>query len=209
MGGRASRTDEPDERAIHARLISGDAAATSAAFLAFYPRLVRRLLRRHRLADPQLAEEAAERALLDYFEHPTKFDPVKGTLAGYLTMAAERDLLNLLDREKRRHAGVVSLENVALADLPRNNPVEEAIDGMATGERLVELRARAGTALRDPADERVLRLMEEGIRATAAYAEVLGICHLPIAEQRRLVKQAKDRLKKRLVRRRTTGVRGR
>ncbi|HEV8638571.1 MAG TPA: hypothetical protein VG370_30540 [Chloroflexota bacterium] len=206
MVGGTARTDEPDERAIHTRLLRRDAAATAVAFEAFYPSLVARLRRRHRLDDPQLAEVAAEQALLDYFEHPTKFDSAKGTLAGYLAMAAERDLLNLLDRERRRHARVVSIEDVALTDLPRNNPVEEAIDGMTTGERLADLRAQAGAGLRDPVDERVLRLMEEGVRATAAYAAVLGIGHLPIDEQRRIVKQAKDRLKKRLGRRRAAAA---
>jgi len=48
--------------------------------------------------------------------------------------------------------------------------------------------------------QRVLALMIDDVRETSAYAEVLGITDLPVAEQRKHVKQVKDRLKKRLQR---------
>jgi hypothetical protein len=50
------------------------------------------------------------------------------------------------------------------------------------------------------AERRVLALMLDGERSSAAYAQVLGITGLPAAEQEREVKRAKDRIKKRLER---------
>jgi hypothetical protein len=55
-----------------------------------------------------------------------QFDQERVRLLGYLSMAAERDLLNLLEKE-RRHLKVVPIDGVVLDALPRNNPVEEAI----------------------------------------------------------------------------------
>ena len=186
---------------MHARVLRRDAASTAVAFEALYGQLVRRLRARHKLPDPQLAEDAAGRALLEYFDRPERFDPARARLFGYLAMAAERDLLNLIEKERRHQLRVVPIDGVALADLPRNNPVEEAIDEMESTEKSAALRQRAAAAaLRDPSDEAVLRLMEERVRATAAYAAALGIGHLPAAEQKRRVKQTKDRLKKRVVR---------
>ena len=44
-------------------------------------------------------------------------------------------------------------------------------------------------------DCRALELILRGERQTAAFVEVYGLDHLPKDEQRRLVKQHKDRLK--------------
>jgi hypothetical protein len=49
-------------------------------------------------------------------------------------------------------------------------------------------------------DEHVLTLMQQGVRETEKFAQALGILHLPPESQRRAVKRAKDRLKKRLKR---------
>jgi hypothetical protein len=49
-------------------------------------------------------------------------------------------------------------------------------------------------------DRAVVELMGEGVRETAAYAEVLGITHLPADQQRVTVKRVKDRLTRQLER---------
>ena len=49
-------------------------------------------------------------------------------------------------------------------------------------------------------DRKVLEMMVSGIRATSAYAAVLGISHPPDKLQRKAVKRHKDRLQKRLER---------
>lgn len=191
---------DPQGEAIHRRILVGDAAAWAVAFEAYYPSLVRELLARHRPADPQLAEEAAAQAFEAYFRAPEKYDPARRGLRGYLTMAANGDLINLLARE-RRHRAVLSLDRVELDDLPRNNPVEEALEMMAADETATQLWRDAMTAALTPGEQRVLELMRDGVRATGDYAAALGLAHLPLPEQRRAVKQAKDRLKRRVERR--------
>ena len=52
----------------------------------------------------------------------------------------------------------------------------------------------------DPRDRRLLQLLRAGERKTAVYAEVLGIQDRDAMEQRKIVKQHKDRLKKQLER---------
>lgn len=48
----------------------------------------------------------------------------------------------------------------------------------------------------DPTDLRVVALMVAGVRETSKYAVAMGIMDSPITEQRKLVKQCKDRIKK-------------
>jgi RNA polymerase sigma-70 factor (ECF subfamily) len=50
--------------------------------------------------------------------------------------------------------------------------------------------------LQDPTDRQILALRLQGERRTEAFAELLGISHLPIGVQRREVKRAKDRIDK-------------
>ena len=52
----------------------------------------------------------------------------------------------------------------------------------------------------DPMDLRLLTLILEGERSTERFARILGLCGLPVKEQRRQVKRHKDRIKKRLER---------
>lgn len=59
--------------------------------------------------------------------------------------------------------------------------------------------------LPDSSDRAVLRLRLEGERRVKAFSEVLGIAHLSAAEQRRIVKQTKDRIDKVIKRRRRHG----
>ena len=57
---------------------------------------------------------------------------------------------------------------------------------------------------KNPNDQQLLALRLQGVRRTEAFAEILGITHLPIETQRREVKRAKDRIDK-MLRRRTGG----
>ena len=52
-------------------------------------------------------------------------------------------------------------------------------------------------------DQRLLELMQAKVKKTHEYALVLGISDLAPPEQRRVVKQNKDRLRVRLKRRQT------
>lgn len=52
----------------------------------------------------------------------------------------------------------------------------------------------------DAHDRELIELMAEGEHESERYARVLGVDHLDIAERRRRVKQAKDRVRRRLKR---------
>lgn len=52
----------------------------------------------------------------------------------------------------------------------------------------------------DPHDRELIELMAEGEPEFARYVRVLGVDHLDTVEQRRRVKQAKDRVRLRLKR---------
>mgnify|MGYP005858100205 CR=1 FL=1 len=189
-----------DTAALHRRLMAGDPTAPADLFAAYYEDVVAWLRRQGlslpRGVDPDVYYEAAFRALTSYAQRPSAYDPARRGLRGYLRMAARGDLLNLLERERRR-ARLLAPLDVADAAAARNRErggPEEASEAEALVARVREERPEA--------ERRVLDLMAQGERRIAPYVEALGLAHLPGDEQRRRVKQAKDRLKKRLRRRR-------
>lgn len=98
----------------------------------------------------------------------------------------------------------VSFEAVAEAEVARNtgrdpSPAEivEQAEGRRRGGTLME---KALETIMDPQDRQLVRLMLGGERKTAAYSAILGVQGLEVTEQRRLVKQHKDRLTQRLRR---------
>lgn len=195
-------------RNIHVRLYAGDPVAPSDLAVAYLDVLSNWLIARNPGVDPSLCETAAEDAMLSLMKAPETYRPDRGELGAYLRMSASGDLKNALRAEGRRHSRQARLEVVELSPELRNR----LHDGDADPARIVEMydtvreRAReravaekvsAGLSARDVS---VLELMRMRERRTAAYVAILGIEHLPIQEQRRAVKRAKDRLNKRLER---------
>lgn len=132
---------------------------------------------------------------MSYLKRPEQYDPSKRSLLGFLAMAAEGDLRNALAKIKRRTKIEVSMENVDLQVPDGNNDVGSALD-------IDEEQIRGGiqALFPDPLDQSMASLVLEGERSTKAYAQVLGIEGLPLAEQRVEVKRHKDRIKKKLER---------
>lgn len=163
------------------------------------------------LPDPTLVDSCVMDTLLNFPKHPEKRDLSRGTLWTYLYLDAKGDVLNGLDSHKRRR----ERESRILADVEQdaqNRNEEQEIRRFAAlvgedappylpvGRSLAFVRAEVAAILADPTDLAVVTLLMDGVRETAPYAEALGIAHLPPEEQRRRVKQAKDRWKKRLSR---------
>jgi len=147
-------------------------------------------------------EMVAIDVLLRFRTEPEKYDPQKLSLVAYLRMAARGDMLNLLDKNRRRERRFVNLEN--LSTEPEENLIEEhfALDEWLeqhTDLSRQELLAALDVEL-DPSDKGLLLLMLEGVRETHRYAQVMGITHQDETVQRREVKRAKDRLIKQLQR---------
>lgn len=188
---------------VHQRLLQGDPTAPSEVILAYLEPLIRRL--RHRfpdVADETIIHDAVTDALFQYVQSPGQFDPRKSNLSSYLTMAARGDLLNALARERRRTARQVPLEAVAEAALARNTLRGDDAQEASAGDRVAasQLMHCVLQQVPDPRDREMLKLMLAGERKTTRYAGLLEIEHRSEAEQRRIVKRHKDRLKKRLQR---------
>jgi RNA polymerase sigma-70 factor (ECF subfamily) len=155
-----------------------------------------------KLDDPHWVHDAVVDALLNYVQHPEKYSPVRGKLSAYLFMSARGDLLNRLEREGRRRKKEIPLEDVELHPIMRNILVEEENTGdqIPYGMSISGLTEALNQVIKDQVDKELLDLIIDGERKTECYSKILGISHLPIDEQRKQVKRAKDRLTKRLRR---------
>lgn len=190
---------------LHSRLLTGDRTASEEAMRLLLAPLLQQVSTRFQRIDQHIVWDGVIDALLDYCARPQQFDVARGVpLLRFLHLAARRNIMNALRREHRRKA-------------------REAVAGQAWAASHVALDATAGNlvqqeesvqrqrhqaaltaALRHPHDRQILALRLQGVRRTEAFAEVLGISHLPIETQRREVKRAKDRIAK-ILRRHTGG----
>lgn len=189
---------------LHRQLGTDDPVATSRFAEAFLNPLAEYVIRGNPSIDDQLCETAAADAIISMLKRPGQYDPVRGPLDHYLRMAAQGDLRNLLEKEQRHAKHRADLPPVELVDVNRNNQYEAAFDRLDefddADSELLKLVQDTVVRTFTPEEQRALQLMVDGERKTAPFAEVLGIAHLPELEQRRQVKQAKDKIKKRLQR---------
>jgi RNA polymerase sigma-70 factor (ECF subfamily) len=188
---------------IYRRLLAGEPDAPSDMIELFLEPLARALRARFpNVPDPNLVTDTVEDTLFNFVQQPARYQPEKGTLWNYLYMDALGDLNNAWKRENKRLAALVPFDPVAHDRAARNDEIEAAVERLAPdpppgGLTMAQLRQE----IPDPRDWAVFELMLEGERRTDVYAQVLGIAGQPVAEQRRLVKQVKDRLRLRLKRR--------
>lgn len=162
------------------------------------------------LPDPNLVIDTVTDSLFRLVQDPTRFHPERGTLWNYLVMDALGDLRNAWKKERRRLNREQTFDPVAHDHPDGNSDVEGLIirklvpDGLPEGADEAELIAHLRAAITNPQDWQVVLLMVGGERKTEAFARVLDITDRPPAEQRRRVKQAKDRLRVMLKRRGAT-----
>ena len=199
-----------DALRLYRRLLERDAVASAEFATAFLKPLIAWLQTMRPGVDPMACEEAAGEAIIGFITHPTSYDPERLEVLAYLRMAARRDLLNLLRKERRHQLNRRDFRVVEHGPedgkyLGREDDpslplqIEEARQHQALPDEL-------GQELTDM-ERRFVELMQQGERRTSAFAVVLGVAHLSAGEQRREVKRVKDRLKKRMER--TVGKRGR
>lgn len=192
----------------HQRILSGDPTAFAQLAEMALPHLVSFLQRQFAQVDSHSQETAAIDCLLDYQSHPDRYDPRQLSLFAYLRMAARHDLLNALDRKKRVRQRLLDIDEPAvqtqlpaesLSDTAEWEP-DEWLEQQTNHSRRALLDSFTDEELEEAVDRRLFLLMLNGVRETEPYAEIMGLAHLPIDEQRREVKRAKDRLKKRFSR---------
>ena len=185
---------------LHNRLLDDDPTATVDIFNAVAHKLERYL--RYRFpdlapgADPHIYVSAVYDTLTDYFKNPSKFDPDKRGLMGYLRMAAYRDMQNLFVKESRHAKGRTSLDDVEFS-VSGGNDISDAVIDRIEAQRIRDELARDMTEQ----EMIVFVLMVEGERSFEVAADALGIAHLPPPQRRMEVKRIKDRITRRIRRR--------
>jgi hypothetical protein len=203
------RDDPQGEKLLHQRLLSGDATASEEAARKYLPLIELHVAARawniYHINERDLIWNATVDSVFDYILHPEKFDPNKSGLLGYLKRAAERDLINAVQKDRRQRRGESLYGDVEEGIRARNTPSELARIVRDAEEETVsriqrERDAAAATHAGNERDHVLLRLIVSGERSTSKFAAVLGIEALSVAEQRRIVKQHKDRLKVQLKR---------
>ena len=187
-------------------MVSGDPTAQSDLICALLPLLVDWLGRTVSHACPDLREQAAEDALLNLIKNPDSFQPEKASLQTFLRMSAKGDVLNLMAREKNRTGKEISLNLVEQSPdagkyLGREDDPSSALQAAEDRKRgWAKLAARGVLDGLSKEELSALELLLEGEKTTSAFAEVLGITHLSMQEQRTQVNRVKDKLKRRLQR---------
>lgn len=183
-----------EQAELHAALVAGDPTASSRIFDALLDPLVERLTYKWKTVDRQDLEERAIDSLIAYVSNPQRYDPRRASLLTYLTLDADGDLKNAY--RSARHEREQLASDVEDAVSRRNERAD--VEFFLEEDRAFLARLRE--AFPDERDRRVIYLLLEGERSTAAYAAALDISGRPVDEQRAEVKRIKDRIKKRLAR---------
>ncbi len=182
-----------DELALHERVLAGDPVAPVDVFQGMMDPLAE-ALRRDLPCTEDEAYNSGVDAVLAYLEEPGRYDRSRGRLSTYLMNIAKKRAIDRLrsrssaERRDDRYAAAVELRG--------SNPK----DVMEAEVEAQELWQRVEEAVPNERDRRVLKLILAGERSTAALAEALEITGLSPLEQRRQVKQHRDRLLKVLER---------
>jgi hypothetical protein len=119
----------------------------------------------------------------------------------YLYLAAYRDVLNFIEKEKKLSNFISSSEYEVEAAASEPNPEDLLLaQEPSLQERTSQLEQIVFSKFTDATDCELVKMMIRGVRETRAFARVLGIEDHPPEEQAIIVKRHKDRLKKVLQR---------
>lgn len=189
--GAHSAALEDRVRGLHDLILTGDGQAIDELAACVLPFAKSRLRRRRIYSGAaDWVEDAVHDAFIDYWRAPGRYDPSRGLLSSYLLLAAHRNLLDRIQRERR-----LAAKHVLLA---RDSCIaEEASFG---GADVMTHISRLTWDFTKP-EVLILELLFDRERRTDVYADVLGIAHLPPSIKRAEVKRAKDRVRQRLRRR--------
>ncbi len=188
-----------EELGFHQRILARtDPIAFAELADTLYSSLVQVVCKRAGIqADQVLVEEAVGQALLDYHDHPGNYDPERISLHSYLVMAAYRDFQNAVAKEQRVKAHQVSLFDLAL----QGYDIADEQGTVDSHLQVEELQVIIDGIFSDAGERRIVTLILNKVQALTPYAQVLGIAHLPLEDQRKQVQLVKSRLIRRLRRR--------
>jgi DNA-directed RNA polymerase specialized sigma24 family protein len=190
---------------LHRRLRTGDRTASEAVVRLLHTALTQDISAQVPHTDQHIIWDGVIDAVLDYCARPQQFDAERGVpLERFLRLTSRRNVLNMLRGEQRRKAREEAAGHAWAASGVELDPAAGNL--LQKEESMQQQRQQTALtkALQNPNDQQLLALRLQGVWRTEAFAEILGITHLPIEIQRREVKRAKDRIDKTL-RRRTGG----
>lgn len=180
---------------LHQLLLDGSRTATAEIAELFLQPLIKRLRVEFRqLKDPDLIDMSVTDALVNYFEHPEKFEPARSSLFTYLRTRARTYLLNRLGHGASKK--VVELGEAETVYQMTNEGESDTESLLVSNTYQAEIMQQVQKHITGPTDLRIVTLMIQGISETTEYAKVLGITDRPFAEQKRTVKRHKDRINK-------------
>jgi hypothetical protein len=189
----------------HKRILQEDVTAFAELSELALPHLISFLQQQFPNQESHSIEIIAIDTLMTYLAMPGKYKTEKLSLFAYLRMDARGDMLNVIDKETRHNKRHQPLDDPTLQDqlpsldlLTQTGELDEWLQTQTNLTR-TELLQKLDDDL-DKTDKEILLLIFDGVRDTPRYADVMGIAHLPQAEQQAQVKRAKDRLQKRLQR---------
>ncbi|MFL5788099.1 MAG: hypothetical protein ACJ748_08600 [Flavisolibacter sp.] len=148
--------------------------------------------------DEGLILEAVNEAFWGYYKNPETFNPNLNTLHRFLEIVAERDLKNILEREKKHLNKKNVPENVELADsfwnrIKRDN---QSTDGnLLQQEALKEIDTELSKHFKTERDRAIAKYILSGERKTEVFSKLLNMETLDLVEQKKQVKKHKDRIK--------------
>ncbi|MGQ0713727.1 MAG: hypothetical protein ACT4PJ_08340 [Gemmatimonadaceae bacterium] len=198
---------------LHQHLAGGDRTLGEAVARLAYRPLIAQLEREFRDTDEHIICQEAGTAVLAYLKAPERCTAISGAdVFKFLCVIARRRLANYHRNERTRarlegeyaqstricvggsvREGEPPTDAKEVVELSTPDVrVEQEEEASLTGHR----RQAVMGSLESEVDRQVLALRLEGVRTTKAYADVLGIADFPITEQRRIVKQHKDRIDK-------------
>jgi len=150
------------------------------------------------IGDPHLVDMATADALMYYFDHATKFDPSRGDLFTYLRLLARSRLLNSLSAQKNSEARkkVVEVDDIEPVNRVAAQIEPDAESALISLDIQTQVMQQVDKCITDPMDLGIAALMIANVRDTSEFARIMGIIDIPVADQRKLVKRAKDRIKK-------------
>lgn len=148
--------------------------------------------------DEALIFDAVNEAFLGYFNNSGTFNPEKYKLFTFLLVAADRDLQNLLVKE-RKHLNRKDLpEDVELQEIFWNSIMKahsSADDTIHIDETMTAIQKILENLFSTDQDVELAWMVLANVRETEPYSEILGIEMLEISEQQAEVKKIKDRIK--------------
>jgi RNA polymerase sigma-70 factor, ECF subfamily len=187
---------------IHLALLKGDPTAPREFVHECAPRLYPILKRRFALLPRDVVEDAVHDALLAIIARPALYDARRGSLINLLVHVGTNRLCDQLRTLKRRQAemavgGTVELARFEAKYLHENADADPELDPLPP-----EVEALLAEILPDPKDRAVWDLVCQGRTPVEEFAAVLELDDLPPERKKAEVKRHRDRVVKKVQRRR-------